>query len=286
MLKLGLALGGGGSRAMCHIGVIRALEKAGIKPQVIAGNSMGGIIGAAYADSLDIDLVEKQVTAQFHGGGLFRPRKGDGLERKKGFFQFVKRDLRALTIAFVLSFRRGFLWKNPCIKAVKNIFPNPKKFEDLLIPLSIVALNSTEGILETFTTGELREPVIAGTNVGVVFPPYKWNDKEYFDAAPLCSIPVEQAKDLGADIVLAVDIRSQVPTNYKVYNGFDTIFRVEMVESKIINDKQAEQADFLIKPETGNIFWGDFSTSNDIIKAGEEATNKIIDRLKEELNAS
>ena len=256
MVKLGLALGGGGSRAMCHIGVIKALEKAGIHPDIIAGNSMGGIIGATYAYTRDIALTEKLLSSQFHGGGLFRPRQGDGLERGNGLLRHIKRNLRALTISLVLSFRKGFLWKNPCIKAVKNILPAAINFEDLKIPLSIVALNSTEGILETFTTGNLSEPVIAGTNVGVVFPPYCWNGKEYFDAAPICSIPVEQARTLGADIVLAVDIRSPVPENYRVYNGFDTIFRIEMIESRIINEQQSTKADFHITPETGELFWG------------------------------
>ena len=146
-------------------------------------------------------------------------------------------------------------------------------------------MNSTDGTLETFTKGSLREPVIAGTNVGVVFPPYKWNEKEYFDAAPVCSIPVEQAKKLGADIILAVDIRSEVPGQYKIYNGFDSIFRIEMIESKLINDAQAQKADFLIKPQTGELFWGDFSTIKDVIKSGEDSTNEIIEKLKEALNA-
>ncbi len=168
MLKLGLALGGGGSRAMCHLGVLRALNKAGIKPDVIAGNSMGGIIGATYAYTLDIAKTEALLRAQFHGGGLFRPRKGDGLERKHGVFHFLKRNLRALSIALVLSFRRGFLWRNPCVKAVRNIFPQALSFEDLKLPVSVVALNSTDGKLETFSSGSLQEPVIAGTNVGVV----------------------------------------------------------------------------------------------------------------------
>ena len=96
MLKLGLALGGGGSRAMCHIGVIRALEKAGIKPEVIAGNSMGGIIGATYAHTQDIDQTEELVSSQFNGGGLFRPRKGDGLELKNGIFHYLKRKSQSI----------------------------------------------------------------------------------------------------------------------------------------------------------------------------------------------
>ena len=246
---------------------------------------MGGIIGAAYAKYKDISKVEDIVSRQFHGGGLFRPRKGDGLELGNNFINYIKRNLRALFIAFNLSFRKSFLRKNPCIKAVNNIFPQDTTFEELAIPLAIVTLNSTRGILETFQKGLIREPIIAGTNVGVVFPPYKINNEEYFDAAPICSIPVQQVKTLGADVVLAVDIRSEVNDHFKIYNGFDTIFRIEMIESKLINDRHADRADFLLRPDTGNIFWGDFSTIKEVISAGETATEKIITNLKEKLNA-
>lgn len=278
--KLGLALGGGGSRALCHIGVIEALEEAGIEIDMIAGNSMGGIVGAHYAAHKDIAATRDAITSAFKGGGFFKPRKGDGLEHNSGILGYIKRTFRALCISLVLTFRRGFLWSNPCKKAVDHIMPEDTQIEDLKIPFAVVALNMSDGKLEVFTEGSVKPPVVAGTNVAVVFPPYKWNNKEYADAAPVCSVPVQEVQDLGAEVVLAVDIRSKIPTDFKIKNGFDSIFRIEMIESKIINDIEAEKADIVISPETGNIFWGDFSTSEEVIASGRDATNKILKQLK------
>ncbi len=278
--KLGLALGGGGSRAICHLGVLAALEKAGIKVDMISGNSMGGIIGAVYATGCGIEKTKEDITSCFGGGGLIKMRKGDGLERDAGWFQYLKRNLRALTISLVLSFRRGFLWSNPCRKAVNSIIPDIN-IEELPLPYSVVALNLTDGELANFTNGPLRMPVLVGTNVGVVFPPLKYNDKEYVDAAPICAVPVDQARELGAEVVLAVDIRTPLPEKFKVLNGFDTIFRIESVESNIINSQLLERADIVIRPEAGNLFWGDFSENDRVIKSGEEAVEAIVDQLKE-----
>lgn len=278
--KLGLALGGGGSRAICHLGVLAALEKAGIRVDMIAGNSMGGIIGALYASGIGLEETSRRMHSCFSGGGLVKMRKGDGLEREPGVFQYLKRNLRALTISFVLSFRRGFVWRNPCVKAVNTILPE-SNIEELQLPFAAVALNLTDGKLESFTRGPLRQPVIAGTNVGVVFPPYRWNGKEYADAAPVCSLPVDEAKALGADVVLAVDIRTPLPPHFRILNGFDTIFRIESIESTLINNQRAERADIVVCPDTGPLFWGDFSQNAEVIRAGEDAVNTALPRLRE-----
>lgn len=278
--RLGLALGGGGSRAICHLGVLAALERAGIRVDMIAGNSMGGIIGAVYASGVGLEKTRELVFSCFSGSGLVRMRRGDGLEREPGLLQYLKRNLRALSISLVLSFRRGFLWRNPCKKAVEAIVPDIN-IEDLPLPLAVVALNLTDGVLESFTRGPLRQPVIAGTNIGVVFPPYRWNGKEYADAAPLCSLPVDEARDLGAEVVLAVDIRTPLPPDFRVLNGFDTIFRIESMESTLINNQRAERADVLVAPQTGPLFWGDFSRNAQVVRAGEEAVEAALPRLRE-----
>ncbi len=295
--RFGLALGGGGSRAICHLGVLAALEKAGIRIDCIAGNSMGGIIGGLYATGCGLQKTREEIFSCFGKGGLVRMRKGDGLEhntgviawmkRRLGFLspaltvlQYLKRDLRALFISLNLSFRRGFIWRNPCKKAIQSILPDIN-IEELPLPFAVVAMNLTDGVLESFTSGPLRMPVLVGTNVGVVFPPYRWNGKEYVDAAPVCSLPVDEARALGADVVLAVDIRTPLPPKFRVLNGFDTIFRIESMESTIINDLRAQRADIVIKPETGLLFWGDFSHNDEVIAAGEKAVEEILPRLRE-----
>lgn len=281
--KLGLALGGGGSRALCHLGVILALNKAGITIDAIAGNSMGALIGAVYAHCLDAEKTRELVAQFFTKSSVFGGRnKGDGLERGDGWLIYCKRCLRSLAISLVLSFRKGFIRGNPCKNAIAKLLPNIN-IRDLKIPFASVALNLTDGVLETFTDGELQKIIYAGTNIGVVFAPFKWNGKSYIDAAPICSVPAIQARNLGVDCVLAVDLRTSLPENYTIQNGLDVIMRLEQIESNIINEQITSTADLIIRPQVSGVFWGDFSRSAEIISAGEIATNAIIPELQKRL---
>lgn len=278
---LALALGGGGSRALCHLGILCALEKAGIRIDAIAGNSMGALIGAVYAHCRDAAAVREKVGKFFYKDSAFGgKRKGDGLERGTGAWVWCKRCLRALFISNVLSFRKGFLWGNPCKKAIAALIPDIDVGE-LQIPFSSVALNLDDGRLENFTAGRLRDVIYAGTNVGVVFAPFAWNGKSYIDAAPVRSVPAAEARALGGQVVLAVDIRSPLPQNYRVQNGMDVVLRLEQIESSIINGQTLAHADLVIRPEVNGVFWGDFSRTEEIIKIGEDAVAAVLPRLKE-----
>ena len=279
--KLALALGGGGSRALCHLGILHALANAGIRVDAIAGNSMGALIGAVYASHLDAARTRSDVGAFFYKDSAFGgKRKGDGLEHGSGVWIWCKRCLRALVISLNLSFRKGFLWGNPCKKAIATLLPDIK-IEALKIPFSSVTLNLTDGRLENITSGSLREAVYAGTNVGVVFAPFRWHDKSYIDAAPVRSVPAAEARALGGEVVLAVDIRSRLPENYSIQNGMDVIMRLEQIESNLINEQTLNDADLVLRPQVSGVFWGDFSRTEEIIKIGEDAVAGILPRLRE-----
>jgi NTE family protein len=282
--KLGLALGGGGSRALCHLGVLTALENAGIEIHAVAGNSMGALIGAVYAHRGDAAQTRREVAQFFTADRAFTKSKGDGLTRGNGFFIYAKRCLRSLAISLVLSFRNGFLRGNPCAQAIAALAP-ALSIEDLPLPFASVALNLTDGKLENFTAGDLRSALTAGTNIGVVFKPFAWRGKMYIDAAPVRSVPAAEARALGVEVVLAVDIRSPLPENYAVQNGMDVVMRLEQIESKMLNDQTLAAADLVVRPPVSQIFWGDFSRAAEIIAIGEQATNAALPQLRRLLAA-
>lgn len=284
--KLGVALGGGGSRALAHLGVLEALQEAGIRVDVVAGSSMGGLLGAMYAASGDARAVRERAVDFFRRdrgfGSARRPVRSDRLHGHTGVFAWLKKFLRSATLAVPLLVRRGVLWGNPCRKAVAALLPETC-IEDLSLPFGCVALNLTEGRLESFTQGTLREPILCGTTVGVVFPPRRMGGAEYIDAAPLCAVPVRLCRALGADVVLAVDLRSDVPTGFRVQNGFDVIQRIEQVASRTLNDAEAGEAAWWIRPQTGPVFWGDFTNLDPILQAGAEAVREMIPAIRARL---
>jgi NTE family protein len=282
-IKFGVALGGGGSRAMTHLGVLTVLQDAGIRIDAVAGSSMGAILGAMYAFQPDAAEVKRQAFRYFAGSSLFgltpKPPKNDGLQPRYGLWGGIKKYVRTVTISNIISFRKSLLRKNQAHQAIDDLLPDAD-IEDAQIPFACNALNLTDAMLETFTTGKLRPAVKAGTAVGVVFPPYHHAGKVYVDAAPVASVPVEACRRLGAEVVLAVDIRTPVPVPMAIQNGFDVISRVEMIESNLINSREAAQADFLLRPEVGDVFWGDFTRLEGVIAAGEKAASEMLGEIK------
>ncbi|MHC4874724.1 MAG: patatin-like phospholipase family protein, partial [Planctomycetota bacterium] len=190
--------------------------------------------------------------------------------------------LRTAFVFNILAARSSLLKRNPARKAVEALLED-KDIKDSVIPLSCNALNMTDGKIETFMEGNIKDAVNAGTAVGIVFPPYPWNGKHYSDAAPTSSVPVYAARELGADVVLAIDIRTEVPKMEAFHTGFDVVSRIEMINSKILNDKEVASADFTLTPPVLDIFWGDFSDVEKIIQIGRDSAEKIIPELKEKL---
>jgi len=284
--KLGIALGGGGSRALCHLGVICALEEEGIKISTISGSSLGGLLAGMYAFDPNADRVKEKACNFFANSKLFggarKQDKDDGLRGGLTIMGRIKKYLRTAFVFNVLAARSSLLKRNPARKAVEALLGN-KDIKDAAIPLSCNAINMTDGIIETFTAGNIKDAVNAGTAVGIVFPPYLWNKKHYSDAAPTSSVPAYAARDLGADIVLAIDIRTEVPAMEAFHTGFDVVSRIEMINSKILNDQEVSSADFTLTPPVLDIFWGDFSDVESIINIGRESAKEIIPELKERL---
>jgi NTE family protein len=289
MKKLGLALGGGGSRALCHLGVLSVLKEEGIEISTISGSSMGGLIGAMYAFNPDADAVKEKAEDFFKNsilfGGSKKQDKDDGLRGGITVWKRVKKHLRTFFVFNVLALRSSLLPMNPMKSAVNALLPEAD-IKDTKIPLCCNALDMTEGKPVFFHEGSVRDAVLGGTTVAVVFAPYKWNGKHYNDAAPVSSIPVYSARQMGADVVLGIDIRTDIGTMPAFHTGFDVVSRVEMISSKLLNDREANTADILIKPDVMDFFWGDFSDVDTIVEKGAEAARAILPQLKEMLSQS
>lgn len=286
--KLGIAFGGGGSRAFVHLGILSVLEEAGIEVRAVSGSSMGAVLGAMYAAGGGAAAVRQNSMEYFCGSKLFgmnpKPARNDGLHIRPGLWGWFKKFARTLSIATVIGARRGLIKRNIVHEAIDSLVPD-NAFADLALPFACVALDLTNGELKTFAQGSVRQATKAGTAVGVVYPPFLWNDREYADAAPVASVPVNACRALGVDVVLAVDIRTPKPVPFFVQNGFDVISRVEMIQSSQLNDAECDSADMIIKPDVGDVFWGDFTKLPDVVKRGEDAMRARLDDVQELLQA-
>ncbi|MBC8190997.1 MAG: patatin-like phospholipase family protein [Candidatus Marinimicrobia bacterium] len=185
--KIGLVLGSGASRGWAHIGVIEALEKHGVQVGVITGASAGSFIGAAYA--------------------------GGGLDQVKKFA--LDMDWKAVLSYLDLAFpRSGFIEGHKVAKLIE-LFTKIDKFEDLKIPLIMVATNMFTGKQVTLSKGSINQALRASMAVPGLLTPKLINNEWLVDGGVVNPLPIDVCRDAGADIVIAVDINSERTANRK-----------------------------------------------------------------------
>lgn len=177
--KIGLALGSGGARGVAHLGVLRALEEEGIRPDYITGCSMGSVVGAGYASGLTIEEMLNII----------------------GKLKAIKLiDITALPITN-LALTRGNKMQNLIVSKLGNT-----DFSELKIPFRCVASDLYSGRLVTLSEGNVAKAVCASSSMPAVFPPVKIGKQLLIDGGVLCRVPTEQVKEMGADVVIAVDV--------------------------------------------------------------------------------
>ncbi|MDF1512898.1 MAG: patatin-like phospholipase family protein [Anaerolineae bacterium] len=184
-LKLGLALGGGGARGLAHIGVLKALEEAGISVDFLSGTSMGGVIAGAYATGLSPDEIQAMALEYSDSRTLWRladptlPRQG--LFRGERLHAYFEKQLGGST------------------------------FESLRIPLTLVAVDLNRGCEVHMNAGSLADAVRATVSVPGLLAPIQQDGQCLVDGALLNNVPTDVVRHMGADVVLAVDVYSESP---------------------------------------------------------------------------
>ncbi len=247
IVHIGLALSGGGSRGLAHIGVLKALEEAEVKPEVISGASMGAIIGALIAAGYSAeDLIriatEKQSSKMFE---LNRPKLG------------------LATHAPIRKILSEFL---------------PETFEELQIPLYISTTNLNTGKNEIFSEGPLLDPVLASSSIPIVFKPIQINGDFYVDGGLTDNLPAgvirEKCNVLIGSHVNYLDDRKSLDS---IRDIIEQCFRVAIYNT--VRDER-DQCDFYVDPpELRQFKTLDFKELNEIIQIGYNAT---LEELKEQ----
>ena len=284
MERLGIALGGGGSRAFVHLGVLARLEEAGFRPSCISGSSMGAVLGALYAEDPVAECAVPRILDYFRKsslfGGLKRQDKGDGLHARPGMLGKLARKMATASVAGVVSFRKGLRRLHPVNKAIDDLFGKKEAtFDQLALPFAANSLNLTTGRLEEHRSGPLAPALKAGVAIGLVFAPYEWNGCQHADAAPVAPVPVGMCRRLGAEKVLAVDICAPLERPAECYSGFDVVRRILSMQSECLNEAEVASADVVLRIDCSDVFWADFSAIDVLVERGKKATDSILEQL-------
>ena len=253
---IGLVLGAGAARGFAHIGVIKALEAQGIHPDIVVGSSAGSVIAALLASGAT----------------------GNDLNR-------LALNLDEATIAdWGLPFagRFGGLIKGDALQNMVNREVQNKSIEQMRIPLGIVAteLQSGKGVL--FRTGNTGLAVRASCSVPGVFQPAVISGKEYVDGGLVAPVPVSYARQMGASLVIAVNISSE-PVHQDASGTFGILQQTISIMQRSINEHELKTADIVIQPQLKQMSSSDFKSRNAAILAGEAAAQAQMALIKEKL---
>ena len=285
--KIGLALGEGGRRFYIHIGVLKALENEGIKIDYIAGTSIGSLIGGLYALWEDIDKIEKYTLSMDFDKYYMSPREDIRLQNidETPFIIFYA-DISKGKIDTELL--KG-LMDGKILRDEIDRLTNRASFEyDLKIPLKVVATDLITGEKVVFSKGRISNAIAASMSVPGLSIPFKFEDKLLVDGGLIEPVPVDTVREMGADIVIGVNLRDiQEDTLPVINNVISILIRSVYIMLGELNDISANKADIVINPH----YRGPLSTDMEkekkiqLIKLGEEETKKIIPLLKKLINS-
>ena len=239
-----------------HLGVIKALESQGIKPDLVVGTSAGSVIAALYAAG----------------------NKGTDLNKIA-----LSLDEASITDwALPFSGKFGGMIKGDALQTTINRLLKNQTIENMAMPLGIVATDLQTGAGVLFRRGDTGQAVRASCSVPGVFQPTTINGHEYVDGGLVSPVPVRYAKQMGADFVIAVNISTE-PSSQDSSGTLGILLQTTSIMGQSINQFELENAQVVIKPPLSNMKGTDFKARNAAILAGEEATMKQMAEIKSKL---
>ena len=283
--KIGLVLGGGGARGLGHIGVLKALKKHSIPIHMVAGTSIGAVIGAMYASTLDPHWIENKFK-EFIDSEAY---KRIGLHRlvptsqpNSSIFQTAATYMKNQIIINLANDRLGILKQERLSEIIDFMLP-VKTFEELKIPFSCLAVDLNSGEDVVFNSGNLIEAIVASSAIPGYIPPIEKDGMLLTDGAVSCPVPVKTVRKMGADFRISVDVGLNHFEPLENPNLLQVLGRAEQITSTRLGEVKSEKADITIRPDTMNVFWAEFDKIDQLIKLGAEETEKQFWQIKDNL---
>ena len=282
-LKVALVLSGGGAKGYAHLGVLRVLEKENIKIDYIAGTSIGALVGTLYSIGYSVDEIEKvldnlNIESFLESGSDLTGLDLDKKETLKKYSFYINFDNE-----LNYSLPKGLRETEELYLVVKNLlknYENTKNFNNFPIPLRVVATNLNTGETKSFSEGDIAKILTASMAIPTIFEPVEVNGALYVDGLVSRNLPVEEAYDMGADLVIASDVGTPVVKKDN-YNILSVLNQMIAIQSSYITKDSKEKATVLISPDIKNISATDTTKRKDLIELGEVATQSQIARLRE-----
>ncbi len=247
--KIGLALGGGGARGLAHIGVIEVLEREDVNIDMIAGTSIGSVIGGLYASGVPLKYI-------------------------KGIADVLEWD----NITDITFPRIGLIKGNKFLSFMK-VITGHKNFSELDIPFAAVCCDIESGEKVTIDSGSIARAIRGSISIPGIYVPFNHQDRLLVDGGIIDKIPVSTVRDLGADVIIAVDVGADTIRS-GVNNIFDVLFNTFDIMHRQFKSLHKLNSDIIIKPCLEEISSFDLENVEKCIDAGRKAAEESIASIK------
>lgn len=254
--RIGLALGGGAAKGFAHVGVISVLEEAGLRPALVVGTSAGSVVGALYASGKS------------------------GMQLQRAALQMEEVAIADWMVPIV---NRG-MFKGEALARYVNEAVGGRLIEDMRIPFGVVATDLGNGQPVLFRRGDTGTAVRASSAVPAVFQPVRISGRDYVDGGLVAPVPVQFAKQMGAELVIAVDI-SDAPEGQPAGDTFQILLQTFNIMGKSINQHELKNADVVVRPSLLGLRSADFSARQKAIDSGRAAMLAAMPQLRARLEA-
>jgi NTE family protein len=244
-----LVLGGGASRGFAHVGVIKALEKQGVKPDIIVGTSAGSFVGALYAGGYDAMALEVIALGMEQG------------------------QLRDVTFP-----DRGFV-KGELLQDFINQYLDNRSIETLPIRYAAVATDLQSGAMMVFNRGNTGMAVRASSSIPGIFQPVNIAGRDYVDGGILSPVPVRVARKMKPDVIIAVDVSRKPDGVVEIRDTLDVLAQTISIMGKESSQVEMREADVVIRPDVSEIGMADFAARKLAIEMGEKAAEESLPRI-------
>lgn len=280
--KVGLALSGGGAKGLSHIGALMVLEKAGICVDYIVGTSMGAVIGALYSMGYSADTIA-QIARTEDWDYMLAGKPGlrqISIEEKADFGRYL---LEIPIVEKRLKFPRGLIdGQELSVELSRLTFPvyGIKNFTRLPIPFKCIATDITNGEIVVLDSGNLAEAVRASMAIPSIFTPVKYQNRLLVDGGIVRNFPVEHVKEMGADVVIGINLSKGFLPENELESLVDIINQSMFLSDGDDTRKQREWCDYLIEPDLSGYGAGSFNQTDSLIKRGYDAAMMQFDALQ------
>jgi len=281
--RIGLALGGGGARGLSHIGVLQVLEQENIPIHIIAGTSIGSLVGGAYACGISPRELEEKIQAYIGSpdfqSSIIRAISALHGHEPTSLTQKIQTFLKNKLYLIQMLVKPGIMSVGD-FQSMINYFIPDINMEDTHIPFLATATDLISGGKIVFSKGPLRQAIVASCAVPGAVEPLKEQERLLADGGIISLIPISTAREAGADIVIAVAVDRNTFSNEELKTGKDIYYRANEITTNKLEKYELMDADIVIRPNVQKIHWSNFSQVSDLIREGEQATVENMGKIR------